>query len=205
MAAEKRYHPLLQNQTTDPELQELFEELRRSMGNSGGLPLSPIPSVDGESLRSEEEDEEEEVEEEEEAEQTPPMATPPERSAEETEGKVKTRRSTAAAANKAPRKANRAAAATKKTKTPQQHQQEQAPKRSRNFGVPSYQQHLAIKHEIGEVLEEIRLRSVSRPDFVPSIRNRTHPSITKRYLYEKDLRKLQQFLDDSKKLLSKYT
>ncbi|QJR83101.1 33K [Bearded dragon adenovirus 1] len=205
MAAEKRYHPLLQNQTTDPELQELFEELRRSMGNSGGLPLSPIPSVDGESLRSEEEDEEEEVEEEEEeAEQTPPMATPPERSAEETEGKVNTRRSTAAAANKAPRKANRAAAATKKTKTPQQHQQEQAPKRS-NFGVPSYQQHLAIKHEIGEVLEEIRLRSVSRPDFVPSIRNRTHPSITKRYLYEKDLRKLQQFLDDSKKLLSKYT
>lgn len=63
---------------------------------------------------------------------------------------------------------------------------------------------LSLKHQIAEVLEEIRKESLQKPTATPSIRNRTYPSITKRYLYEREAAKLQQYLEDSKKLLSKY-
>lgn len=64
--------------------------------------------------------------------------------------------------------------------------------------------HTDLKHRIAEVLEESRKESQKNPAFTPSIRNRTHPSITKRYLYERDDKKLEQYLTDAKKLLGKY-
>lgn len=64
--------------------------------------------------------------------------------------------------------------------------------------------HTTLKHQIAEVLEEARKESLKKPSFTPSIRNRTQPSITKRYLYERDSKKLEQYLVDAKKLLGKY-
>lgn len=75
---------------------------------------------------------------------------------------------------------------------------------SENSSVQSYQVHLPLKHEIAEILEKIRLESKKYPEKVYQIRNRTPASITKRYLYERDLKKLFQYLEDAKKLYAKY-
>ncbi|AP_000092.1 33K, partial [Duck atadenovirus A] len=73
-----------------------------------------------------------------------------------------------------------------------------------NFALQSYQLHTEIKDQIADVLELIRKESKKCPAAHVQVRNRTCASITKRYLYERDLKKVTQCLEDAKKLLQKY-
>lgn len=73
-----------------------------------------------------------------------------------------------------------------------------------NYGIQSYQLHTDIKNQIGDVLELIRKEAKKNPDIHVQVRNRTCASITKRYLYERDLKKATQCLEDARKLLQKY-
>lgn len=74
----------------------------------------------------------------------------------------------------------------------------------RDTGVQSYQIHAGIKNDIADVLELIRIEAKKRPDVHIQVRNRTAASITKRYLYERDLKKLQRCLEDANKIFEKY-
>lgn len=75
---------------------------------------------------------------------------------------------------------------------------------SRERGVQSYQIHPDIKNDIADVLELIRIEIRKCPERHIQVRNRTAASITKRYLYECDLKKLQRCLEDANRLLEKY-
>ncbi|AIZ35777.1 33K [Psittacine adenovirus 3] len=74
----------------------------------------------------------------------------------------------------------------------------------RNYGLQSYQLHTELKHEIAEVLEQIRKEAKKNPHAHVQVRNRTLASITKRYLYEREYEKASKCLEDAKKLLQKY-
>lgn len=74
----------------------------------------------------------------------------------------------------------------------------------RDTGIQSYQIHADIKNDIADVLELIRIEAKKRPELHVQVRNRTAASITKRYLYERDLKKLQRCLEDANKLFEKY-
>lgn len=74
----------------------------------------------------------------------------------------------------------------------------------RDPGVQSYQIHADIKNDIADVLELIRIEAKKRPELHVQVRNRTAASITKRYLYERDIKKLQRCLEDANKIFEKY-
>lgn len=84
--------------------------------------------------------------------------------------------------------------------------QEQQNGQESNFhpGIHSYQLHLNVKHQIAEVLEEVRAEVKKNPEAYVQVRNRTWASINKRYLYERDYDKSVRCLEDAKKLLEKY-
>lgn len=75
---------------------------------------------------------------------------------------------------------------------------------NRERSVQSYQIHPDIKNDIADILELIRIEIKKCPERHIQVRNRTAASITKRYLYECDLKKLQRCLEDANRLLEKY-
>lgn len=73
-----------------------------------------------------------------------------------------------------------------------------------NRGIPSYELFKEQKYEIETILSELHEEVRKQPGVYHQIRNRTPHSITKRYLYLTDPRKLSKCLSDAKKLLAKY-